>query len=82
MIRQERRRKTREYQKELDKLNKIASKLYKQHGEDNKKIADHMSALTDGICENKGLQAYFNLMADLSQRMTYLQREITKLNDN
>lgn len=81
MIRQERRRLTREYQKELDKLNKIATKLYNKHSEDNKKIDAHLSTLTEGLCEDKKLQSYFNLMADLSKRMQYLQREITKLND-
>jgi len=82
MIRQERRRKTREYQKELDKLTKVSTTLFKRHKAENALIEEHIGTLTDGVCEEKDLQSYFNLMADLSSRIQYLQREITKLNDN
>jgi hypothetical protein len=81
MIRQEKRRLTREYQKELDRLTKISTSLFKKHKAENALIEEHIGTLTDGVCEERDLQAYFNLMADLSSRIQYLQREITKIND-
>jgi hypothetical protein len=59
MIRQEKRRLTREYQKELDKLTRISTSLFKKHKAENALIEEHIGTLTDGICENKGLQSYF-----------------------
>jgi len=81
MIRQERRRLTREYTKELDMLVKMSDRVYKDNGDQHMRVTPNLEALEKGTCEDKKLQAYYNLMKDISGRAIWLQREITKIND-
>ncbi len=82
MIRQERRRLTREYQGRMDALLKVSDKLYAKHKEDAQLIPANLEALERGDCENKKLQAYYNIMSSIQADVLWLSREITKINDN
>lgn len=81
MIRQERRRLTREYTKELDRLVKVSDEVYRKNKDQHMRIIPNNEALEKGICEDKKLQAYYNLMKNISDRARFLQREITIIND-
>lgn len=80
MIRQERRRLTREYTKELDRLIKASDEVYRKNLDQHLLVTKNQEALEKGTCEDKKLQAFFNLMSDISNRAVFLQREITKIN--
>lgn len=79
MIRQERRKRTRDYQKELDRLVKASNEVYRKSGY-QKLTEEQEKALKDGTCEDKRLVAYFNLMNNISERIILLQNEITRIN--
>jgi len=82
MIRQERRRLTREYTKELDRLIKVSDEVYRKNMDQHILATQNLEALEKGACENKKLQAFYNLMKNISDRAIFLQREITRINDN
>jgi hypothetical protein len=81
MIRQEKRRLTREYQKEMDKLVRVSDEIYKKNVENRQKVLPNLDALDKGICEDKNLQRYYDVMRNLSGRVVWLQNEISKIND-
>jgi hypothetical protein len=81
MTRQERRRLTREYTKELDRLIKVSDEVYRKNLDQHLLVTKNQEALEKGTCEDKKLQAYYNLMKNISGRAVWLQREITKIND-
>lgn len=80
MIRQERRRLTRDYQKELDKIQRASEEVYKKNRDMALKVPQNVEVLEKGECEDRKLQSYFNLMRDLEQRGLYLAREILRIN--
>ena len=82
MIRQERRRLTREYQKELDRLIKLSSSIWNKNKDYNDKLKDDEVILDKNAHEDKKIQAYYNLMKNISQRIVFLQHEITRINND
>ena len=81
MIRQQRRFLVREAQKELDKLQGLYTRLYNRHRDLNTKVDEKAEELRTGLCADKNLQSYYNLMADITRRSFSLQTKITQLND-
>ena len=80
MIRQEKRRLTREYQKEIDKLIKSSDAVYKKNRDLHELMEDYIDALKKKECANKKLQAYYDFMEATSQRIFLLNYKIKEIN--
>lgn len=80
MIRQAKRKRTRECHKEIDKLLRLSADIYKKNSDLILKMRDHQESLKKGTCEDKLLQSFYNMVSNVARRVASLQNEITKLN--